>query len=58
MKPHDIYFPIVGSQRPLHSLDNFYHSVMDVSAGTGITVFLHDRVYVSIASIGQFPGIT
>ena len=31
---------------------------MDVFAGTGITVILHDRVYVSIASIGQFPGFT
>ena len=54
----DNHFPIVDAERPLRSLDNFYHSVMDVFAGTGITVILHDRVYVSIASIGQFPGIT
>ena len=54
----DYDFPIVDPERPLRSLDNFYYSVMDVFAGTGITVILHDRVYVSIASIGQFPGIT
>ena len=54
----DIHFPIVDPERPLRSLDNIYHSVMDVFAGTDITVFLHDRVYVSIASIEQFPGIT
>ena len=54
----DIHFPIVDPERPLRSLDSFYHSVMDFFAGTGITVILHDRVYVSIASIGQFPGIT
>ena len=54
----DIHFPIVDPERPLRSLDNFYHSVMDVFTGTDITVFLHDRVYVSIASIEQFPGIT
>ena len=54
----DIHFPIVDPERPPHSLDNFYHSVIVVFAGTGITVILHDRVYVSIASIGQFPGIT
>ena len=54
----DIHFPVVDPERPLRSLDNFYHSVMDVFAGTGTTVILHDRVYVSIASIGQFPGIT
>ena len=54
----DIHFPIVDPERPLRSLDNFYHSVMDVFAGTGITVILHDRVYVSIASIGQFLDIT
>ena len=54
----DIHFPIVDPERPLRSLDNFYHSVMDVFAGTDITVFPHDRVYVSIASIEQFPGIT
>ena len=54
----DIHFPIVDPERPLRSLDNFYHSVMDVFAGTDITAFLHDRVYVSIASIEQFPGIT
>ena len=52
----DIHFPIVDPERPLRSLDNFCHSVMDVFAGTGITVILHDRV--SIASIGQFSGIT
>ena len=54
----DIHFPIMDPERPLRSLDNFYHSVMDVFAGTDITVFLHDHVYVSIASIEQFPGIT
>ena len=54
----DIHFPTVGPERPLRSLDSFYHSVMDVFAGTGITVILHDRVYVSIASTAQFPGIT
>ena len=54
----DIHFSMMGPERPLRSLDNLYHSVMDVFAGTGITVFLHDRVYVSIASIEQFPGIT
>ena len=54
----DIHFPIVDPERPLRSLDNFYHSVMDVFAGTDITVVLHDRVHVSIASIEKFPGIT
>ena len=53
-----IHFPIVDPERPLRSLDNFFHSVMDVFAGTGITVVVHDRVYVPIASIGLFPGIT
>ena len=50
---------LLSNETPdIRSLDNFYHSVMDVFAGTDITVFLHDRVYVSIASIEQFPGIT
>ena len=53
-----IHFPIMDPERPIHSLDNFYHGVMDVFAGTGITVILHDRVYVSITSIAQFSGIT
>ena len=47
----DVYFPMEDPERPLRSLDNIYHSVMDVSTGTGITVILHDRVYVSIASM-------
>ena len=54
----DIHFSIVDPERPLRSLDNFYQSVMDVFAGSAITVILHDRVYVSIASTAQFPGIT
>ena len=53
-----VHFPIVDPERPLRSLDSLYHSVMEVFAGTGITVILHDCVYVSIASIGPFPGIT
>ena len=49
---------MMDPERPIRSLDNFYHGVLDVFAGTGITVILHDRVYVSITSIAQFPGIT
>ena len=52
------HFPIVKPERPLHILDNLYHSVMDVFAGTGITVTLHDRVNASTSSIGQFLDIT
>ena len=51
----DFHFPMMDPERRLRSLDKFYHSVMDVFAGTGITKLLHDRVYVSIASIGQLP---
>ena len=47
----DIHFRIIDPERPLRSLDNFSQSVMDVFAGTGITIILHDRVYVCIASI-------
>ena len=50
----DIHFPIVDPGRPLRSLDNFYHGVKDVFAGAGITIILHDRVYVSIAKFRNF----
>ena len=53
-----IHLPIMDPEHPLRSSDNFYHGVMDVFTGNGITVILQDRVYVSITSIAQFPGIT
>ena len=45
-------------ERPLRSLDIFYHGVMNVFTGTGITDILYDCVNVSNASCAQFPGIS
>ena len=46
------------TERPRRSLDYLSHVVMDVFTGTGITVILHDRVYISIARFARFPGNT
>ena len=43
----NFHFPLKGLERLLRSLDNFYHGVSDVFAGTGITVILHDGVSMS-----------
>ena len=53
----DIHFPIIGPERPDNNLFNWYNCLMDYFADESIKVYLHDRVYVSIAAISQFPSI-
>ena len=51
----DIHFPIIDTERSHNNLSNWYNLLSDYFADTDITVHLHDRVYVSIASISVFP---
>ena len=46
-----IHFPILDPKRPVYTLANFYHLLMDLFAETIIQVVLHNRVYVSILGI-------
>ena len=51
----EVHLPIVDVERPYNNLNNWYRLLVDYLADTDIYVYLHDRVYVSIASIAQFP---
>ena len=47
-----VHLPIMDPERPAFSLVNLYHAIMNFSAGTDIRVVLHNRVYVSVLSVG------
>ena len=47
-----VHLPILDPERPAFALVNLYHTLTNVFEGTGIRVVLHNRVYVSILSIG------
>ena len=47
-----VHLPILDPERPAFSLVNLYHTLTNLLGGTGIHVVLHNRVYVSILSIG------
>ena len=47
-----VHLPILDPERPAFSLVNLYHTLTDMFEGTGIHVVLHNRVYVSILSVG------
>ena len=47
-----VHLPILDPERPAFSLVNLYHTLMNLFAGSDIHVILHNRVYVSILSIG------
>ena len=47
-----VHLPILDPERPAFSLVNLYHTLTNMFEGTGIRVVLHNRVYVSILSIG------
>ena len=51
----EIHFAIVNSERPIRYFFDFYACLTDNFADTPLSVILHDRVYVSIASIACFP---
>ena len=51
----EVHFAIIDPERPIRNLFDFYTCLMDVFADTPLTVVLHDRVYVSIASVASFP---
>ena len=53
---HEIHFPIIDPERPNNNLYTWYYCLMDYFADTSIDVYLHDRVYVSIAAILAFPS--
>ena len=46
------HLPILDPERPAFSLVILYHTLMNLFEGTDIRVVLHNRVYVSILSIG------
>ena len=50
-----IHFPMVDTERPCNNLETWYRTLSDYFEGTGLQVVLHDRVYVSIASISAQP---
>ena len=47
-----VHLPILDTEGPAFSLVNLYHTLTNMFEGTGIHVVLHNRVYVSILSIG------
>ena len=47
-----VHLPILDPERPALSLVNLYHTLTNLLEGTGVHVVLHNRVYVSILSIG------
>ena len=47
-----VRLPILDPERPAFSLVNLYHTLTNMFEGTGIHMVLHNRVYVSILSIG------
>ena len=51
----EVHFAIVDPERPIRYLFDFYACLMDTFDDTPLPVTLHDRLYVSIASIANFP---
>ena len=47
-----VHLPILDPERPAFSLVNLCHTLTNLFEGTGIHVVLHNRVYVSILSVG------
>ena len=48
-----VHFPILDPERPALLLVNLYHTMMNLFADAEIRVILHNRVYVSILSVGM-----
>ena len=51
----EVHFAIIDPERPIRNLFDFYTCLKDAFADTPLSVVLHDRIYVSIASISSFP---
>ena len=51
----EVHFPIIDPEHPLRNLADFCHCLKDVFVDATLPVFLHDRTYVSIASIVNLP---
>ena len=51
----EVHFAIIDPERPIRNLFDLYACLMDTFADTPLSVVLHDRIYVSIASIVSFP---
>ena len=47
-----VHLPILDPERPAFSLVNLYHTLTNIIEDSGIHVVLHNRVYVSMLSIG------
>ena len=47
----EVHLPSLDQERPVYSLVNLYHALIDLFAESNIRVILHNRVYVSILSI-------
>ena len=51
----EVHFANIDLERPIRNLFDFYACLMDTFADTPLSVVLHDRVFVSIASVVKFP---
>ena len=51
----EVHFAIIDPERRIRNLFDFYTCLMDTFADTPLSVVLHDRIYVSIASFVSFP---
>ena len=51
----EVHFAIIDPERPIRNLFDFYACLMDTFANKPLSVVLHDRIYVSIASVVNFP---
>ena len=51
----EVHFAIIDPERPIRNLFDFCTCLMDAFADPPLSVVLHDRIYVSIASIASFP---
>ena len=51
----EVHFSIIDPERPLRNLYDFFTCLMVLLADTALSVVLHDRTYVSIASNSTYP---
>ena len=51
----EVHNALIDPERPIRNLFDFYACLMETFADTPLSVVLHDRVYVSIASVVNFP---
>ena len=51
----EVHFAIIDTERPIRNLFDFNACLMDTFADTPLSVMLRDRIYVSIASVVNFP---